>query len=55
MLGPELIYGHLVMARSCLADVLEAKVRRDYLSQEAAIELLRKMLHDNAVELYGLD
>jgi predicted TIM-barrel fold metal-dependent hydrolase len=52
---PEMIYGHLEMARSCLADVLEAKVRRDYLSEAAASALARKMLHDNAVELYGLD
>ena len=53
--SPEMIYGHLEMARSCLADVFEAKVRRDYLSETAAHDLLRKMLHDNAVELYKLD
>ena len=52
---PEMIYGHLAMARSCIADVLEAKVRHDYLSETAAIDLIRKMLHDNAVKLYGLD
>ncbi|HEB11620.1 MAG TPA: hypothetical protein ENI06_10460 [Spirochaetales bacterium] len=51
---PEMIYGHLEMARSCIADVLEAKVQRDYLSKQAAIELLKKMLHYNGVELYGL-
>ena len=51
---PEMIYAHLVMARSCLADVLAAKVERDFLSERAAIDLLHKMLHDNAVELYKL-
>ena len=52
---PELIYGHLVMARECVADVLVEKVRRDYLSEERALELARAMFRDNAVELYGLD
>jgi predicted TIM-barrel fold metal-dependent hydrolase len=51
---PEFVYGHLVMARSCLADVLAKKVKRDFLSREAAEDLARMMLHDNAVELYGL-
>ena len=52
---PELVYGHLLMARSCLADVLAEKVDRDFLSERCAIDLARKMMHDNAVELYRLD
>jgi len=51
---PELIYGHLIMARSCVADVLAEKVTRDFLSLDAALSLARKMFHDNPVELYGL-
>jgi len=51
---PEMIYGHLQMARSCLADVLTAKVEQDFLSEEEAVSLARKMLRDNALELYGL-
>jgi predicted TIM-barrel fold metal-dependent hydrolase len=51
---PEFIYGHLLMARSCLADMLAKKVRRDFLSGTAALDLVRMMLHDNAVALYGL-
>ncbi len=51
---PELIYGHLVMARSCVADVLAEKVAHDFLSLDAALDLARKMFHDNPVELYGL-
>lgn len=51
---PEFIYAHLVMARSCLADVLAEKVQRDFLSATAALDLVRLMLHDNAVALYGL-
>jgi len=52
---PELIYGHLQMARSCLADVLAEKVDHDFLSQQAALGLAQMMLHDNAVEFYGLE
>jgi len=51
---PEFIYGHLVMARSCLADVLAAKAERDFLSEGAALDLARMMLRDNPLELYGL-
>jgi hypothetical protein len=51
---PEFIYGHLVMARSCIADVLATKVERDFLSEEAALSLVHQMLRDNAVALYGL-
>ena len=51
---PEFIYGHLVMARSCIADVLAQKVERDFLSKEVALDLLQKMLRDNAIKLYGL-
>lgn len=51
---PEMIYGHLIMARSCLADVLESKVQKDYLSTTAAGELLNRIMADNAVELYRL-
>jgi uncharacterized protein len=52
---PEFIYAHLVMARSCLADVLAEKVERDFLSESAALSLVPKLLHDNAVKLYDLD
>ncbi len=52
---PELIYGHLVMARSCLADVLAEKVARDFLSEACALDLARMLLYDNAVALYRLD
>ena len=51
---PEFVYGHLVMARSCLADVLAEKVKKDFLSKETALDLARMMLRDNPMELYGL-
>ena len=51
---PEMIYGHLEMARSCVADVLATKVERDFLSEQEALNLTQKMFRDNAMELYGL-
>lgn len=51
---PEFVYGHLVMARSCLADVLAAKVERDFVSETAARRLAVMLLHDNAAEFYRL-
>ena len=51
---PELVYGHLVMARACLADVLAEKVQRDFLSAAAASDLMRLLLRDAPVALYGL-
>jgi len=51
---PEFVCGHLVMARSCIADVLAQKVERDFLSKEVALDLARKMLRDSPIRLYGL-
>ena len=52
---PEMVYGHLLMARSCVADVLAGKVASDFLSEEEAVSLARRMFYDNGVALYGLD
>ena len=52
---PELIYSHLVMARSCLADVLADKMADDFLSEACVLDLAQMMLHGNAVALYRLD
>lgn len=52
--SPEFIYAHLIMARSCIADVLSQKVERDFLSKRVAIDLIYKMLRENAITLYGL-
>jgi uncharacterized protein len=51
---PEMIYGHLVMARACLADVLAAKVERDFLSRRAALDVMRLLMHDAPAALYRL-
>ncbi len=54
VLLPEYIYGHLVMARSCLADVLAEKVARDFLSEAAALDAARWLLYDAPAALYGV-
>mgnify|MGYP000524706581 CR=1 FL=1 len=51
---PEFVYGHLVMARSVLSEVLEEKVEKDFWSKELALEAARRLMRDNAIELYGL-
>ena len=51
---PEMVYGHLVMARACLADVLAEKVQRDFLSKAAALDLARQLMRDSPAALYGL-
>ncbi|MAG35521.1 MAG: hypothetical protein CL878_04650 [Dehalococcoidia bacterium] len=52
---PETIYGHLSMARSCIADVLAEKVEHDFLSKSVAIDLARGLMHDSPMAFYGLD
>ncbi len=52
---PEFIYAHLIMARSCIADVLALKVERDFISKRVAFDLIYKMLRNNAINLYGLN
>lgn len=51
---PEMILGHLEMARSCVADMLAEKVEKDFLSEEEALSLARRMFRDNGMELYSL-
>jgi hypothetical protein len=51
---PELLYGHLVLARACLADVLAEKVARDFLSRAAALDFTRLLLCAAPAALYGL-
>ena len=52
---PEMIHGHLAMARACVADVLAGKVSQDFLSEEEAVSLAKRMFRDNGLELYGID
>lgn len=47
-------YGHAVMARRIAAQVLTEKVEEGYLSTDEAVEIARRILRENAIELYGL-
>ncbi len=47
-------FGHALMARAIVAKVLIEKVRTAYLTEAEAIDVARRILRDNAIELYGL-
>lgn len=51
---PEGAYGHARMARQIVSEVLGAKVSSGYLSSDEALIIARKILRENAVELYDL-
>lgn len=50
----ENVYGHLLFAKEIVGNVLVEKVKCGYFSEEEAIRFADRMLHDNAVELFGL-
>lgn len=50
----ENVYGHLLFAKEIVGNVLVEKVKCGYFSEEEAIRFADMMLHDNAVELFGL-
>jgi hypothetical protein len=47
-------YGELKIAKKIISDVLIAKVRNGYLNEKEAMDVARMILHDNAVNFYGL-
>ena len=49
----EKVYGHLCMARECIASVLAEKIRRREMSLERALSHGEKMLRDNPKNFYG--
>jgi predicted TIM-barrel fold metal-dependent hydrolase len=51
----EKVYGHLVMAREDVAEVLARRIRRGLISESQALNLARKWFWDNPKELYNLD
>lgn len=50
----EKVYGHLVMAREDIAEVLARRIGRGQLSETQALELARRWFWDNPRELYRL-
>lgn len=50
----EKIYGHLVMAREDIAEVLARKISKGLMKRSEALEIARMWFYENPVELYGL-
>jgi len=50
----ELVYAHSVFARRIVAKVLIEKVKTGYFSEEDATHIARKLLRDNALEIFKL-
>ena len=48
-------YGSLVVARELVADVLADLVHREYFDEELALEVARRILHDNGIEFWKLE
>ncbi len=51
---PEGAYGHSVLARRVVSQVLAEKVERGALSEDEALRLARRMLRENPAEIYRL-
>lgn len=50
----ECVYGHAVIARENVARVLVDKVSSGYMTEEEAINIARRILRDNALEVFHL-
>ena len=53
--GVEKVYGHLVMAREDIAEVLARRIRAGLMTESQALELAQRWFWDNPKDLYGLD
>jgi len=54
-LNVEGVYGHLLFARQVVANVLIAKVKDGYFTENEALKIAQMILHDNATGLLKLD
>ena len=54
-LNVEGVYGHLLFARQIVSNVLIAKVRDGYFTEDEALKIAQLILHDNAIQLLKLD
>ena len=48
------IYGHLLMAKQVISNVLIAKVRDGYFTEAEALKVAQMILHDNAIKILNL-
>lgn len=47
-------YAHLLLAKQVISNVLVAKVRNGYFTEDEAIKIVQMILHDNAVRIFNL-
>ncbi|HUU29849.1 MAG TPA: amidohydrolase family protein [archaeon] len=52
---PEGTYAHSVIARQVVAETLAEKVEAGYLTEEEAVWIARRLLRENAIELFRLE
>ncbi len=50
----ENVYGHLLFAKEIIGNVLIEKVRDGYFSEDEALKIATMILHENAINLFGL-
>ena len=50
----ENLYAHLLFAKQIVANVLISKVKDGYFSEEEAVSIAKKILHDNAIRIYKI-
>lgn len=47
-------YGHSLMARAIISNVMIEKVRSGYLTEAESIQIAQRILHDNAIDLFKI-
>lgn len=50
----ERVYSHLLMAKQVVSNVLIAKVKDGYFTEDEALKIAQMILHDNAVKIFNL-
>ncbi|CAG5017675.1 hypothetical protein DYBT9275_05823 [Dyadobacter sp. CECT 9275] len=50
----ETAYGHSLMARAIVSKVLTEKVKAGYLTESESLAIARRLLHDNAMDLFKI-
>lgn len=49
------VYGHLLLAKQVVSNVLTAKVKDGYFTEDEALRVAKMIFHDNAIEILKLD
>ncbi|MEA2063085.1 MAG: amidohydrolase family protein, partial [Gemmatimonadota bacterium] len=54
-LFPEGVYGHSLVARQMVAETLAEKVEAGYFTEDEAVEIARRLLRENAIDIFRLE